>query len=195
MNSPLALTVRTKIQWPRLLVALFACLPGFVLAQATDVEADARAMREAAALRSAMADAVAKGTEKPAAALVRLKSQNKASGLKLEAELDFAYASLDLGHRLLAMNRPDEAEKFFQAAEQSLEQVVKRTPDSQSRDKAEYLQKLAHVRVDCLGKGAQAKQDIEQAVALQPDDKDLKRAREHLFNSQAQFADKGGQKN
>ena len=100
---------------------------------------DAKTLTDASKLRGDMADAVGSGAEKTEAALVRLKKEKSPTGLKIDADADFAFAAIDIGRRLLATGKPAEAEKFFAEAEKSLDFVVKKTPDSAARDKAQYL--------------------------------------------------------
>jgi hypothetical protein len=146
---------------------------------------DLKSVTDALKLRGDMADSVGSGTETSAAAVTRLKAQAAASGLQIDSAADFAYAAIDVGQRLLAAGKPAAAEGFFQAAEQSLDGLVKRTADTQAKDKAQYLRKLSFIRGNYLNNAAQAKLDIEQALALQPNDKGLQRARQALANSHA----------
>lgn len=129
-------------------------------------------MQEALRLRSDMAGAVAQGAEKPEAALERLRKASYPSGVKLSADAGFAYAAIDLGHRLLLRN-PAEAELFFRAAEAALASEVSRTGDAQAKDKAQHLQKLAMIRSNYLNKTEQAQADLAAAIKLQPEDKYL----------------------
>lgn len=142
-------------------------------------------MSDAIKLRSDLAGAVVSGHTQPEAALARLRADKSPSGLKLPVEADFAYAAIDVGQRLLVAGRAAEAEKFFQEAEKSLDQLVKRTADAQAKDKAQFLKHLSFIRGNFLNKATQAKADIEQAVALQPEDKGLRRARQSLANTRA----------
>jgi len=133
---------------------------------------DVAIMQEALALRRDMAGAVAQGSEKPEAALDRLRKASFPSGLKISAEAGFAYAAIDLGHRLVLRN-PAEAELFFRAAEAALDEEVKRTADDAAKDKAQHLQSLAMIRGNYLNKAEQAQADVAAAVKLQPGDKYL----------------------
>ena len=138
-----------------------------------------------------MAETVGKGTENSAAALVRLKKEPSPTGLNLDADADFAFAAIDLGRRLIAAGKPDDAEKFFREAEKSLDLAVKKTPDTAARDKAQYLQKLALIRSQYLGKVPQAKADLAEAIRLQPDDQHLRQTRDAVARDQAEhFKDK-----
>ena len=130
-------------------------------------------MAEALSLRTDLAAAVAGGSEKPEVALTRLQEQRAASGLDLDRDADFALAAIDVGQRLIALHKPAEAEKFFRSAEEALSGLVQRTADSEARAKAMYLDKLALIRHNFLGKREQARADLEAAIKLQPEDKYL----------------------
>ena len=101
------------------------------------------------------------------------------------AELGFA--ATDIGCRLLGKGKPVEAGAFFKAAETALALIVSQTADALAYDKARYLQGLAMVRGKYLGNVAQAKLDIEQAIALQPDDKYLQIVRDNLARENAEI--------
>lgn len=141
---------------------------------------DAKSLTDAVKLRGDMADAVRNGSEKPEIALARLKKEQSPTGLKLDADADFAYAAIDIGRRLIATGKPAEAEKFFAEAEKSLDAVVKKTPDTSARDKAQYLQTRATIRANYLNKLAEGKADLDAAIALAPDDKRLQQLRKLL---------------
>jgi tetratricopeptide (TPR) repeat protein len=168
---------------------LGASLPAQV---ATDASSPAaaeagKALADALKLRGDTVTAIVSGETTTDEAITRLKTENSPSGLKLDPGADFALAAIDVGQRLVTLKKPAEAEKFFQEAEQSLEQAVNKTPDSAARDKAMLLRKLAYIRSQYLNKIAQAKLDIEQAIKLQPEDKGLRRAKETLPNDSAEL--------
>ncbi len=156
------------------------------------VDAAAQAMTGSLKFRGDLADAVAKGSVDAAVAITRLKAQGKVTGLDVDADVDFAYGAIDLGRRLAAL-KPAVAVTFFEAAEQSLGAVIQRTPDTSAKDKAQLLCQLAIIRCAHLGKATQARQDIDQAIALQPKDSYLKQARRVMASSHAeQFRTEGG---
>ncbi|MBP9913686.1 MAG: hypothetical protein KBF26_09795 [Opitutaceae bacterium] len=136
-------------------------------------------MQESLTLRSAMADAIASGAETAEVALTRLRQTKSPSGLPLSADAGFAYAAIDVGHRLL-LRHPAEAELFFRAAETALDEEVKRTDDAKAKDKAQHLQKLAMIRGNYLNKTEQAQADMAAAVKLQPEDKYLGQFQRYL---------------
>lgn len=72
-------------------------------------------MQTALALRSELAEAVAGGKEKPAAALAKLKVANLPFGVKLGGEAGFAFAAIDIGQRLLLRHpaAPSQAERVM----------------------------------------------------------------------------------
>ena len=164
-----------------LLLAL--SLPGILSAQSVPT---LQTMNEALKLRSDMAAAIVQGSEKPAAALTRLRGQASPSGLKTDAAADFGFAAIDMGHRLIAAGKPAEAELFFQAAEKSLMMFLRKTPDTEAQQKAQCLQQLAFIRGRYLNNPAQARADLEQAITLLPDDKTLQAARDHLASERAE---------
>ena len=152
---------------------------------------DAKFLTDALELRADMAEAVKQKAETPEAALARLKAHASPSGLKLDRDADFAFAAIDVGQRLIAASKPDEAESFFLEAEKSLEAVIKMTPDTAARDKAMLLQNLAFIHGHYLDKASQAKTDIDQAIALQPGDTYLQKMRDSLAKGKAEdFKDK-----
>jgi hypothetical protein len=159
---------------PFLMLAAFSATAFTAAAQQP---APLQAMVAARNFRQEMAQAVAKNEETPEAALKRLRSREAASGLSFEREADAGYAALDVGHRLMALDRPDAAEAFFRASEEGFEQAMRKASRGQSRERAAYLQKLAHVRGNYLNKADQALADIEEAIRLQPDDHSLKNSR------------------
>lgn len=136
--------------------------------------------------RENLAKLVASQNLSSAEAIAQLRARNSASGLSLEPAADFAFAAIDVGQRLIAATKAREAEPFFLAAEQSLAAVVLATTDRQAREKSIYLRKLALIRGRYLKKPDQAKRDIEQAIVLQPEDKELQRAKDFLARSTAQ---------
>lgn len=142
--------------------------------------ASAKLMTDALALRSAAAVAVANGTEPPDAAIIRLRNEASPSGLKIEAAADFAFAALDVGQRLIAAGKPAEAEVFFREAEKSLDQAVKKPPDTAANDKVQFLSALALLRSRYLNQAAQAKADLDAARKLKPDDRQLESLRDTL---------------
>ena len=136
---------------------------------------NATLMREALTLRSAMALAISSEAEEAETALERLRGAQYPSGLRIGSDADFGYAALDVGQRLIVLNKMSEAAMFLEAAETALAQQVRETPDTQAGDKAQYLRNLALIRGNYLNKAAEAKEDIDAAIRLQPDDKHLKR--------------------
>jgi hypothetical protein len=138
------------------------------------------ALTAACQMRADMVAGIVKGTEKPDAALARLKRLSSPMGFSIDPEAELGYAAIDIGHRLLSAGKPVEAEIFFKAAEQPLAAAVKKTPETQPRDKAQFLQQLALIRGRYLNNAVQAKADIEQAIVLQPKDEGLQQNRAQL---------------
>ena len=155
-----------------LIIAL--CLVASLAAQDKSDFAAALKLREESTL------AVKEKKETPEASLEKLKAHGSPSGLKIDREADFALAALDVGQRLIAAGEPEAAEKFFRAAEKSLDHVIRKSPESAAREKAGFLRKRAYIRGHFLNRAAEAKTDLEAALSLQPEDANLKAALERL---------------
>jgi hypothetical protein len=140
-------------------------------AQTTSLEA----LQAARSFRQELALSVSQNLQTSGQALAMLRSNKGASGRAAAADDDFAYAALDVGYRLLALERPAAAEEFFLAAEQGLTVVANRS--TQLRERAEHLRQLALIRGRFLSRVAQAKADIEEAIRLQPDDSSFRESR------------------
>ena len=138
---------------------------------------------EALAMRADMTKAVLEGSESAASAIARLAKAKGVSGLNIEAGAELAFACMDIGQRLLIQNHGADAAQFFKAAEAALAILVRTTPDAKAAQKARYLQQIAFVRGHCLGQTGQSKLDIDQAISLQPDDKDLQRIKRWIGNA------------
>ncbi|MBI3884657.1 MAG: hypothetical protein HY302_02850 [Opitutae bacterium] len=134
-------------------------------------------MQDGLTLRTAAAAAVINGSERSADAITRLKAHASPSGLKIDRDADFAFAALDVGQRLLAAGKAADAEEFFRAAEKSLDKVLKKTPDSAANDKVQFLSALAMIRARYLNNAPQAKADLDAAIKLKPEDKQLESLR------------------
>jgi hypothetical protein len=165
-------------------VLLVLSLRSTILAQAGyDPDAVAAALGQ----RKVMTGNIVSGSEAPAAAVDRLKGMSSPTGLKIDHEADFAFAAMDVGQRLIAADKTDAAALFFQAAEKSLVVLVNRTPEAQAPAKAHFLENLSFIRGNCLNEVAQARLDIEQAIALRPDDPHLQDMRRNLARDHAEF--------
>ena len=138
---------------------------------------------DALQLRVDMAAAVMNGTETADAAITRLAKAKAASGLNIESGADFAIAATDVAHRLFAKEHIADALKFFKAAESALGVLVQGTPDAKAAQKANYLRQIAFIRGNYLGQIDQSKLDIDQAILLQPNDKDIQRTKQLIGNS------------
>lgn len=171
---------------------LLAALAASALTAAAQQPVSLETMKAALQFRADLVAAVGRDAETPASALQRLRDNGSASGLATARDVDLGYAALDVGHRLLALRRPDAAEVFFRAAEEGFELASNRTPRTLAREKAQYLEKLAVVRGNYLNKIAQAKADIDEAIQLQPNDKSLGESRSLLARGRGeQFKETG----
>jgi hypothetical protein len=146
-----------------------------------------KVMTEAAAFRREMAASVITGKETPRDAVARLREENRPSGLKIDGDADIALSAIDIGQRLIAAGKPAEAEIFFRDAEKSLDLAMAKSRDGANEDKALFLKKLSLIRGNYLGKVTQAVADLDQAIALQPEDKDLVRSKEALVSARADY--------
>lgn len=138
------------------------------------------ALPAAAQLRSDLTSQILSGEIKPEEAIKQLREATSATGLKIDADADFAFGATDIGLRLLAARNPAAAEPFFQAAEISLGQAIARTPDSTKQEKIQYLQARASIRADYLNKRTDAQTDFDAALKLSPDSKQLQQLRSRL---------------
>jgi hypothetical protein len=145
-------------------------------------------------VRSALVTSIVNGSVQVDTALAQLKGLTAPMGLPVDPAADLGFAAIDVGHRLLAAGKPAEAEKFFRAAEVSLAAVVLKTPDMQAWDKAQYLQQLSLIRSHYLNNAVQAKGDIEQAIALFPNDLSLQQARALLISEHSNLFSGGTRK-
>lgn len=143
-------------------------------------------LTEALKFRSDLVASVVSGAEDSDAAIARLRTQASPSGLKLDADADFALGASDIGRRLISASKPSEAERFFQEAEKSLTTVIDRTPDKSAAEKAGYFAERANLRVHYLNKAALAKSDIDSALQLQPDSAYLRQLRVVMANGRSE---------
>lgn len=176
-------------------LALFATVHSVaqsVKPDALAIKADLQLMIDAVKFREAATQSVTEGTESPAAAINRIKAFKAASGLKVSADEDFAFATSDIGQRLIALEKPELAVEFFRAAEGALVAATKKS-DLSSRSKAQLLSRLSAIRGNYLNKAAQAKLDIEEAIQLQPEDEALRQLRGVLADGRAETFEKAKQ--
>lgn len=132
--------------------------------------------------------AIAAGKETPQEVMTRMRSGGVSAGLLVEASADFGLAAIDIGQRLVVHGKVESAESFFTEAEKSLSQAIDDTADKRAQEKALYLRKRSFIRGKYLNKGVQALEDIERAIALQPEDQTLKRAKQLIINSRLPIA-------
>ena len=168
----------------RLLVCLFATTAIAALAQN---KSETDPLAEAITLRQDLTAAILKGDERPATAMARLRGHASPSGLKVDREADFALAAIDVGQRLLCVGKGTEAEQFFLAAEKSLILAIGNTKDKEAQEKALYLQQLAFIRANFLNETEAAFDDLESAIQLQPDDKQLRDMKQNFARDKAEF--------
>lgn len=173
----------------RILVVSF-CLVRMLPLQAVTTPAPTdfvQVMADATAVRATLAESVAAGALTSAAAVNQLRALASPTGLKLASNVDLAYGARDIARRLVSLGKPEAAEAFFKEAEKALALQIRQTPDAQAREKADYLKNLAEMRAQHLRNPAQARLDIDQAIALQPDDTHLQAVRANLSRENAEF--------
>jgi len=153
----------------------------------TDQSAALQLMTDALKLRTDLAATVVAGAEPVETSIGRLRSGFSPSGLKIDPDADFAFAAIDVGHRLIAARKPAEAEQFFAEAETAMVSMIQKTPDSAAAEKAMYLQELARIRIRFLNKVVDGKADLAAALKLQPNDKNLQRFRNDLLKDKAEI--------
>lgn len=137
-------------------------------------------MAEALNFRAEITSAAIEGKQPASELLARLRTTKSPSGLTINVDADVAFAAIDIGRRLLVAGKPELAGSFFIEAEKALDKAIKDRAESSPKEKAQWLGKLAVVRGQYLGKTKEAQADIEAALALQPDDKALKRTKSTL---------------
>lgn len=144
-----------------------------------DTAASATAKRTVDALkrRADIANAVLSGETKSEMAVDQLRGEISASGFQLEADADLGLAAFDIGQRLLAAHKGADAEKFFRASEAALSLVLGRAGRSTAREKAQYLQIRAVIRANYLNMASEARADLDAALQLTPEDKNLSQLR------------------
>lgn len=113
-------------------------------------------------------------------ALQQLHAVASPTGMKLDADADFAFGAIDIGRRLLLLKKPTEAQAFFQAADTALTLVIGRTSDSSVSDKVQYLKVRADIRATFLNRLSDARADFDAALKLSPSDQHLQQLRRLL---------------
>lgn len=170
---------------PHLCGCLFVILALAVSALRADQKPEepppaAKDMLAAHEFRSELVADILAGRAKPQAALGKLRGRSNAMGLQFESQADFALAAMDIGHRLIAAGKPEEAELFFIEAEKSLGQAIDKLSNDDAKTKAMLLEQRAFIRTEFLNKSPEADVDLEKAATLQPEEKRLQRKRDLL---------------
>ncbi len=143
--------------------------------------------------RAELANAVAAGKEPAEVALARLRTLALPAESQGDTETDFTHAAIDVGQRLHAGGKREDAGHFFRAAEDALTSVLDRTADDSGVAKADALvaarvQLLANrafIRAQFLQKIPEAIADLDAAQKLAPDDRYLQDLRRVLLNDKA----------
>lgn len=140
----------------------------------------------AAALRVGLAGEITARQASAQEALERLRAMPAPLGIDEDPDTQFALAALDIGQRLIAAGQPAPAEECLKAAEMALSAALGRTADRNARDKTLLLRKLALLRARYLNKPDQARADIDAALKLAPDDRQLQEFRQVLATEKPQ---------
>lgn len=122
-------------------------------------------------LREQIAAEITTGKSSAAAALARLRAPGTMPSVVGDREEDFALAAGDIGRRLLATEKPAEAEEFFRAAEVALTAALAK---AQGKERARPLAARALLRARFLGDPDGGKKDIAEALEIAPEDDGLK---------------------
>lgn len=137
-------------------------------------------LAETARLRHDLAARVTLGSEDCDTAIKELRSQASPTGLKIDADGDFAFAAIDVGRRLMSLGHPAEATQFFREADKALTAAIARTPNAQATEKTQFLTARATIRSRHLKSAAAAQADLDTALQLQPSNAYLKQQRAQL---------------
>ncbi|HYC71647.1 MAG TPA: hypothetical protein VEB66_10600 [Opitutaceae bacterium] len=176
-----------KLRIPLTLMSMLVSA-GLVSAQPSvpEMEETSRAIAQALEFRIGLSAAVVAGAEKPADAIERLRAAEAPRGAPgKDRQAEFAFAAVDVGHRLLSAGKPAEAEVFFSEAEKDFAQAIERVKNDDAY-RAMLLQAVAYIRVTYLGKAKEAKEDLDAARKLRPDDQALAARAEFLGNDKAE---------
>ncbi len=138
-----------------------------------ETQAEKSPLLEASKMREQLATAIMRGGEDIVSALVRLRAHPAPTGLGLSRESEYAFAVVEIGHRLIAANRPKEAEAFFREAEAALGRALEPVSEEKTHERVLILRKRALVRSQFLGKGIEAKADLKEAIRLRPEDQSI----------------------
>ena len=133
--------------------------------------------RAATQMCEEMAQGVVAGREHGKDAVSRLRKHPNPWSLGGSKDEQLGHAAIDMGMRLVAAGKAEEAVPFFEEAEAAFARLVAATPDKQAQQKAQYLNTLAMVRAQFLNKAAQAAEDRAAAEVLQPPDPSIRRMR------------------
>ncbi len=122
-------------------------------------------------LREQIAAEITTSKSSAPATLARLRTPGAIPSVVGDREEDFALAAGDIGRRLLAAEKPAEAEEFFRAAEVALTAALAK---AQGKERARPLAARALLRARFLGNPDGGKKDIAEALEIAPEDEGLK---------------------
>jgi len=145
-----------------------------------------KVLLDAGKLRDDAASSISTGRETPDAVIKRLQTLDSPTGMKIDHDADLAFAVIGVGQRLIVSGKTVEAEKLFLEAEKRLVLAVKKTPDKAAQTKAQFLSRLSFIRAQYLGELVQAQTDLDQAMLLQPNDKNLQQMKAMLLSEHAE---------
>ena len=144
--------------------------------------------KDARQFRAGLVAEIESGRILPEAALAQLKQRRSIYGAEADADADQGQAALDMAHHLLD-SKPEHAKVLFAGAEGAFTAAIKRAADPAA--KANLLVNRAQIRSRYLNKKEEASKDLEEAVALRPDDKYVRNLHDRLKRRDAQFLQAG----
>lgn len=170
---------------PRILIVAALIFSGGIV-QAQSQPGGGATLIEAAAFRAGLVAEIQRG-ETVKQALEEISKHPAPCGLEVDGNTGLALAAMDIGQRLLVVRRAETAEAFFRVAEQALNDAIAARGKDEAGMKANLLQKRALIRNRYLGKLLEARADLEEALRLQPESRELKRSFDLLRSEKAEI--------
>ena len=122
--------------------------------------------------RASIIEDVLRGDRNAASAIAHLKGRKAASNFSFEGDGALGLAAIDIGKRLELVGDRASAQLFFEEAEKALIKAA-RTKSTTLEQKVIFLQKLATIQATNLNNPRAARANLDQAMELAPDSKNL----------------------